>query len=102
MTFRDKVYAATREIPKGNVATYGQIAHLAGNPKASRAVGMYMKTNPDAPHTPCHRVVAWDGSLTGYSGGGGLGSKKTMLIAEGVLFLGDKVDLSRSRWNYSR
>lgn len=100
MTFRERVYSLTKKIPKGKVATYGQIARLVGSPKAARAVGMFMKTNPDAPCTPCHRVVAADGSLTGYSGAGGVLKKKTMLISEGVLFKGEKVDLARSRWDY--
>lgn len=98
MILRDRVYQITLKIEKGKVATYGQIARLAGNPKAARAVGHFMKTNPDAPNTPCHRVVASDGSLTGYSGKGGIRSKKKMLLAEGVLFKGNKVDLSRSYW----
>jgi O-6-methylguanine DNA methyltransferase len=96
--FKDKVYELTRQIPKGKVATYGQLAKLAGNPKASRAVGLFMKTNPDAPQTPCHRVVAADGNLTGYSGVGGLKTKKQMLILEGVHFKNDKVDLAGSQW----
>lgn len=82
----------------GKVVTYGQLAKLAGKPKAARAVGMCMRTNPDAPVTPCHRVVAADGKLTGYSGAGGLTKKKAMLIAEGVTFYGNRVDLSRSQW----
>ena len=98
MTFRDRVYQLTKKIPKGKVATYGQIAKLAGNKKAARAVGMCMKTNPDAPRTPCHRVVARDGSLTGYSAGNGISTKKTMLLAEGVYFINNKVDLKRSLW----
>lgn len=100
MTFRERVYSLTKKIPRGRVATYGQIARLAGSPKAARAVGMFMKTNPDAPRTPCHRVVASDGSLTGYSGAGGVLKKKTMLISERVHFKGEKVDLARSRWDY--
>lgn len=96
MTFREKVYKITRNIPKGKVATYGQIARLAGNPKAARAVGFFMKTNPDAPRTPCHRVVAADGSLTGYSGKGGIAGKKAMLLSEGVYFIRGKADLARS------
>lgn len=98
MTFRQRVYEITKKIPHGKVATYGQIAKLAGNPKAARAVGMCMKTNPDAPKTPCHRVVASNGSLTGYSANGGITVKKKMLIAEGVFFNRDKVDLFRSQW----
>lgn len=98
VTFKNRVYAITNKIPKGKVATYGQIAKLAGKLKAARAVGMCMKTNPNAPVTPCHRVVAADGKLTGYSAGQGIKTKKSMLIKEGVHFIGDKVDLSRSLW----
>jgi O-6-methylguanine DNA methyltransferase len=93
MNFRERVYQIVRKIPKGKVATYGQIARLAGNPKASRAVGLLMKTNPFAPEVPCHRVVGFDGSLVGYSGGKGILTKKKMLIAEGVSFVGNKVDI---------
>ncbi|KKR33152.1 MAG: Endonuclease V [Candidatus Gottesmanbacteria bacterium GW2011_GWC2_39_8] len=98
MTFKDLVYTVTKKIPRGKVATYGQIARLTGSPKAARAVGMCMKTNPDAPRTPCHRVVASDGSLTGYSGGNGISTKKEMLLAEGVKFDKEKVNLSLSKW----
>ncbi len=97
-TFRDQVYELTLKIPKGKVATYGQLAKLAGNPKDARAVGVCMRINLDAPHTPCHRVVAADGSLTGYSGIGGIAKKKAMLLAEGVSFSGDRVDMTRSHW----
>jgi len=98
MTFRYKVYAVIRKIPKGKVATYGQVAGLAGSPGAARAVGMCMKVNPDAPHTPCHRIVASDGSMKGYSAAGGIAKKKSMLLSEGVFFKRDRVDLSRSLW----
>lgn len=101
-SFKEKVYEITRKIPKGKVATYGQIARLAGNPKAARAVGYFMKTNPDAPHTPCHRVVAADGSLTGYSAKGGIKKKKQMLIEEGVFFKKNKVDLETSGYNFHK
>ena len=97
--FKKKVYKITRMIPKGFVATYGQIAKLCGNPKAARAVGVFMRINPDAPATPCHRVVSKKGKLTGYSGKGGISGKRKMLIEEGVYFNGDNVDLSKSLWN---
>ncbi|MDP2926659.1 MAG: MGMT family protein [bacterium] len=96
--FFQTIYVLTRKIPKGKVATYGQLARLAGNPNAARAVGACMRINPDAPRTPCHRVVAADGSLTGYSAAGGITKKKAMLLSEGVSFDGDRVDLSRSGW----
>lgn len=98
LSFRESVYNLTRQIPKGKVATYGQLARLAGKPKAARAVGGFMRTNPDAPHTPCHRVVSSTGNLTGYSGDGGVNKKMHMLITEGVEFNGKKVDLANSQW----
>ncbi len=91
-SFKEKVYEIVRIIPKGKVATYGQIAEMAGNKKAARAVGALMRANPDAPHTPCHRVVSSDGSLTGYSGKGGIKKKKQMLVREGITFKNGKVD----------
>lgn len=97
-SFKEKVYEITRKIPKGKVATYKQVAELAGNPKASRAVGIFMRINPDAPRTPCHRVVAISGKLTGYSAEGGIPAKKKMLLEERVKFKGDVVDLLSSQW----
>jgi O-6-methylguanine DNA methyltransferase len=98
VSFIERIYQFTRMIPRGKVATYSQMARLAGSPKAARAVGMCMRTNPDAPCTPCHRVVASDGALTGYSAGGVLRAKKAMLLEEGVFFTGEKADLVRSQW----
>lgn len=99
-TFKDRIYGFTNKIPRGKVATYSQLAKLAGNPQAARAVGMCMRTNPHAPKTPCHRVVAKDGNLTGYSMGKGLITKREMLEKEGVVFIGNKVDLKKSLWDY--
>ncbi len=97
--FTEKVYEITRKIPVGKVATYAQIARLAGNANAARAVGSAMRTNPDIPATPCHRVVGSDGSLTGYSAAFGMVSKKKMLLDEGVEFKWDKVNLTLSQWS---
>jgi len=96
--FKNKIYKICSTIPKGKVATYGQLAKLAGKLKAARAVGVFMKYNPNAPQIPCHRVVASDGKLTGYSGTGGIAQKKKMLLNEGVCFKNDRVDLSLSQW----
>ena len=99
MSFKDTVYKITSKIPKGKVATYGQIARLAGYPKAARAVGMCMRTNPLAPRVPCHRVVGSDGRLVGYSGKDGVIGKQSLLRKEGVIFKENIVDLTRSLWN---
>lgn len=96
-SFTERVYTIAARIPAGKVATYGQLAALAGNPRAARAVGMAMHRNPDRSRVPCHRVVASDGSLTGYAYGKGVITKKKMLLDEGVAFIGDRVDLPVSR-----
>ncbi len=96
--FKKQVYQWCKKIPHGKVATYGQLADLAGKPRAARAVGLFMKTNPDAPRTPCHRVVATDGSLRGYSLSGGVKRKKQLLLKEGVSFKGERVDMKLSQW----
>lgn len=98
MVFRNRVYKVVSQIPKGKIATYGQIARLAGNSKAARAVGILMKNNPYAPEVPCHRVVGFDGRLIGYSGPGGLADKKKLLISDGVTFNGEKANLKKHLW----
>ena len=85
MTFYDAVLEIVRRIPKGKVATYGQIAALAGSPRASRIVGSALCRCKD-PSVPCHRVVGSNGSLTGYAGG--IDKKIQLLTLE-------KVDLSK-------
>ena len=67
--FRKKVWAALREIPYGETATYSEIAAAVGSPKAARAVGMANHVNPIPVIIPCHRVVGKSGSLVGYAGG---------------------------------
>ncbi len=93
------VYGIVIKIPKGKVATYGQIARLAGSLNAARAVGAYLRINPDAPQVPCHRVVGFDGKLIGYSAKGGVAHKQKLLKQEGVQFKQEKVDLTKSLWN---
>lgn len=80
--FERRVYEATRRIPFGKVATYGQIAKAIGQPKAQRAVGQALGKNPIGIVIPCHRVVGFD-SLGGFTGG--LEHKKRLLRFEGVL-----------------
>jgi methylated-DNA-[protein]-cysteine S-methyltransferase len=83
--FQLTVLQAARRIPPGAMWTYGQVAQAIGKPKASRAVGQALGRNPVPIVIPCHRVVASDGSLGGYSGGGGLKSKRLLLTLEGAL-----------------
>lgn len=97
-SFTDKVYKLVTSIPKGKVATYGQVAKLVGSPGAARAVGMAMRNNPHPILMPCHRVVASDGALTGYSYKEGIKTKREILLEEGVKFLNDRVNLTVSQW----
>jgi O-6-methylguanine DNA methyltransferase len=88
--------SVVRRIPPGRVATYGEVAALAGKPRAARAVGNIMRecTRRDV---PCHRVIAAGGRLGGY--GGSEGMKRALLAAEGVTVSGARVrDLARVRW----
>ena len=83
--FQTSVLQAARLIQPGTTLTYGQVARTIGKPNASRAVGQALGRNPVPIVIPCHRVVASDGSLGGYSGGGGLASKRLLLTLEGAL-----------------
>lgn len=78
--FQAKVWQALTEIPYGETRTYGQIAAITGNPKASRAVGLANNRNPIPVFIPCHRVIGADGRLVGF--GGGLGVKAYLLELE--------------------
>nr|WP_092073916.1 MGMT family protein [Dendrosporobacter quercicolus]NSL47846.1 MGMT family protein [Dendrosporobacter quercicolus DSM 1736]SDM70085.1 methylated-DNA-protein-cysteine methyltransferase related protein [Dendrosporobacter quercicolus] len=99
MNFNDTVYAIVRQIPAGKVASYGQVAALAGSRRASRAVGYALHRNPYQYKVPCHRVVFKDGSLTAGFGLGGKALQRQLLEAEGVEFTDDgRVDMGRYRW----
>lgn len=77
MTFKEKVFAVVRKIPKSTVLTYKEVAEKIGSPRAFRAVGSALKTNFD-PTIPCHRVIRSDGRLGGYNRGA---KKKAALLA---------------------
>ena len=83
--FQLKVWAYLRKIPRGSVRTYAQVAKDIGKPLAIRAVANAIGKNPYAPKIPCHRVIRSDGSLGGYSGKGGIKTKKKLLKSEGIL-----------------
>lgn len=95
--FAKRVYAAAAKIPRGKVATYGQIAEMAGNPKAARAVGMLMSRNRDSRMVPCHRVVGAGGMLVGYAFRG-VEAKRARLASEGVTFSGARVHMPVHHW----
>jgi methylated-DNA-[protein]-cysteine S-methyltransferase len=80
--FRRRVYAATRAIGPGETKTYGEIARAIGDPGAARAVGAALGANPFPIVIPCHRVLAADGALHGFSAPGGIATKRRMLEIE--------------------
>lgn len=83
-SFPRHVYAATRAIDPGTLATYGEIARAVGDPGAARAVGAALGANPFPVIVPCHRVLAADGALHGFSAPGGIATKRRMLELEGA------------------
>lgn len=94
-SFSKRVYQAVKKIPQGRVATYGQVAVLAGSPGAARAVGNALHFNPH-PDVPCHRVVNAQGRVAENFGFGSWREQKKRLLAEGVKFKSSrKVDLQR-------
>ena len=82
--FQLKVWTYLRKIPRGSVKTYSQVAKDIGKPLAVRAVANAIGKNPYAPKIPCHRVIRSDGSLGGYSGKGGVKTKRFLLKKEGI------------------
>ena len=83
--FQLKVWKYVKSIPKGELRSYSQVAIAIKKPKAVRAVANAIGKNPYAPKIPCHRVIRSDGSLGGYSGKGGINTKRKLLKLEGIL-----------------
>lgn len=99
----DLVYKVVLQIPKGKVATYGQVAEMVKrsdpNIKISpRQVGYLLHKNPNPDKIPCHRVVSRDGSLSSNFAFGGKSAQKEKLACEGVVFEGDRVLLESCLW----
>ena len=90
-----RIYEAVKRIPAGYVATYGQVAEMAGNKKMSRAVGNALHKNPDPDNIPCFRVVNSKGELAGASAFGGEDVQAKLLRADGVEVIDGKVDLKK-------
>jgi O-6-methylguanine DNA methyltransferase len=87
-TFARRVLAVVSRVPAGRVTTYGNVARLAGKPRAARAVGNIMR-DAKVPGLPYHRVIAAGGALGGY--GGNLALKRSLLVAEGLVVSGRRV-----------
>lgn len=90
-----RIYEAVKKIPKGHVATYGQVAQMAGNPKMARAVGNALHKNPDPEHIPCFRVVNGKGELAGEFAFGGEGGQSRLLEEDGIPVENGRVDLEK-------
>lgn len=90
-----RIYEAVKKIPKGKVATYGQVAALAGDRKMARAVGNALHKNPDPDSIPCYRVVNSKGELAGGFAFGGKDVQAKLLRADGIEVIDGKVDLEK-------
>lgn len=92
-TLAQKTYTLLTQVPKGRVTTYKALAHAMGT-KAYRAIGQIMRTNPNAPTVPCHRVVASNGTIGGFMGntsGKEIKKKIALLTSEGVVIRNNKI-----------
>ena len=93
---KEKVYEFVKIIPKGNVATYGQIAEALGNKKLARVVGNILHHNPDPVTIPCHRVVNSSGNVASAFAFGGANAQRALLEKEGIVFeRNGKIDLNK-------
>ena len=92
----EKIYEVVKNIPKGKVATYGQVALLVGNPRWARVVGYALHVNPEPGIIPCHRVVNREGKVAPGFAFGGEGVQRQLLESEGIIFETDgRIDLEK-------
>ena len=94
----EQIYDIVKQIPHGKVATYGQVAALAGNKRWARVVGYALHANPDPEHIPCYRVVNRFGEVSKAFAFGGENRQISLLEAEGVSLEGNCVDLEKYQW----
>lgn len=95
MTIQDRVLEYLLTIPKGKVATYGQIAEAIGCPGGARAVGNALHHNPDGDKYPCYKVVNSKGQLSGRFAFGGIMVQQERLEADGIEVANNRIDLSK-------
>ncbi len=93
------IYDVVRQIPQGTVASYGQVAGLAGNKRWSRVVGYALHVNPDADGIPCYRVVTKDGYTAPGFAFGGPNKQREMLEADGIEFVDGHVNMEKYQWD---
>ena len=92
----EKIYEVVKSIPEGKVATYGQVALIAGNPRWARVVGYALHVNPEPGIIPCHRVVNREGRVAPGFAFGGEGVQRQLLESEGIVFETDgRIDLEK-------
>lgn len=94
----EKIYEVVKQIPKGKVATYGQVAALAGNKSWARVVGYALHVNPDPEVIPCYRVVNREGCLSEAFVFGGVNQQRLLLEADGIEVVDNRVDLEVYQW----
>lgn len=90
-----RIYEAVKKIPRGCVATYGEVAEMAGDKKMARAVGNALHKNPDPVNIPCYRVVNSKGELAGEFAFGGEGAQARLLMQDGIEVVDGKVSLAK-------
>ena len=99
MNTYEKIYDVVCQIPKGTVATYGQVAALAGNRRWARVVGYALHVNPDPDRIPCYRVVTKDGRVSSAFAFGGENKQVELLQADGVKFENGHVVMEKYQWD---
>lgn len=95
----EKIYDVVKQIPRGRVASYGQVAALAGNRRWSRVVGYALHVNPDPDKIPCYRVVTKDGRVSPAFLFGGENRQIELLLADGVEFQDGHVVMEKYQWD---
>lgn len=95
----ERIYEVVKKIPRGKVATYGQVAKLAGNARWARVVGYALHVNKDGVKVPCYRVVNRMGEVADAFAFGGGNRQKELLMADGIEFVDGHVDMAKYQWD---
>ncbi|MCC8139818.1 MAG: MGMT family protein [Lachnospiraceae bacterium] len=98
MNTYDRIYEVVKQIPRGCVASYGQVAALAGNRRWARVVGYALHANPDPDHIPCYRVVTKEGRVSKAFVFGGVNEQIRLLEEDGIELEDGVVDMEKYQW----